>query len=81
MKIVIVSMDNLSNTRKILIMILLVYFQERHEYFNEFAYKDYGFFIYRNVKQSNTLFLSINFRYFNTIINLRKHIVKYKMSN
>ena len=47
MKIVIVSMDNLSNTRKILIMILLVYFQERHEYFNEFAYKDYGFFIYR----------------------------------
>ena len=75
MKIVIVSMDNLSNTRKILIMILLVYFQERHEYFNEFAYKDYGFFSYTAIS------LSIDFRYFNTITHLRKDIVKYKMSN
>ena len=79
MKIVIVSMDNLSNNRKILIMILLVYFQERHEYFNEFAYKDDVFF--HIPQQSNTLFLSIDFRYFNTITNLRKDIVKYKMSN
>ena len=79
MKIVIVSMDNLSTTRKILIMIFLVYFQERHEYFNEFAYKDCGFFSY--TAKSNTLFLSIDFWYFNTITNLRKDIVKYKMSN
>ena len=49
MKIVIVSMDNLSNTRNILIMILVVYFQEKHEYCNEFPHKDYGFFIYRNI--------------------------------
>ena len=46
MKIVIVSMDNLSNTRNILIMILVVYFPEKHEYCNEFPHKDYGFFLH-----------------------------------
>ena len=64
MKIVIVSMDNLSNTRKILIMVLVVYFQEKHEFSNKFP---------RN--------LSTDIRYSNTITNLRKDIVKYKMSN
>ena len=45
MKIVIVSMDNLSNTRKILIMVLVVYFLEKHEFSNEFPHKHYyGFF-------------------------------------
>ena len=60
MKIVIVSMDNLSNTRKILIMVLVVYFQEKHEFSNKFPHKHYGFFlIYRNTLFSFYRFLDI----------------------
>jgi len=72
MKIVIVSMDYLSNTRKILIMVLVVYFQEKHEFSNKFPHKHYGFFL---------IYRKTDIRYSNTITNLRKDIVKYKMSN
>ena len=58
MKIVIVSMDNLSNTRKILIMVLVVYFLEKHEFSNKFPHKHYGF---AETNRQILCFLSIDF--------------------